>query len=130
MQMAGGLTRQKVAGAGAHLAELLDVGRDDADWPTRSGSGAAGDQGTFLQSPTSRRQVHRPAPDAFASFPEAGPPRPGPAIKEATLQELDRHLETLIGTSSGSAARHYAATHAEARSIIVDIRGERAPGWP
>jgi L-lactate dehydrogenase complex protein LldF len=61
--------------------------------------------------------------DAFASFPEGEALRDqARAIKEATLQELDRHLETLIGNVERLGGHvHYAATHAEARSIIVDI---------
>jgi L-lactate dehydrogenase complex protein LldF len=61
--------------------------------------------------------------EAFAGFPEGEALRDrARAIKEATLQELDRHLETLIANVERLGGYvHYAATPAEARSIIVDI---------
>ena len=61
--------------------------------------------------------------DAFAGFPEGEALRDqARAIKEATLQHLDHHLETLIGNVERLGGHvHYAATPAEARSIIVDI---------
>jgi len=61
--------------------------------------------------------------EAFAGFPEGEALRDqARAIKEATLQHLDRHLETLIGNVERLGGHvHYAATPAEARSIIVDI---------
>jgi L-lactate dehydrogenase complex protein LldF len=61
--------------------------------------------------------------EAFAGFPEGEALRDrARAIKEATLQELDRHLETLIANVERLGGHvHYAATPAEARSIIVDI---------
>jgi L-lactate dehydrogenase complex protein LldF len=61
--------------------------------------------------------------EAFAGFPEGEALRDrAQAIKEATLQELDRHLETLIANVERLGGHvHYAATPAEARSIIVDI---------
>jgi L-lactate dehydrogenase complex protein LldF len=61
--------------------------------------------------------------DAFAGFPEGEALRDqARAIKEATLQHLDQHLETLIGNVERLGGHvHYAATSAEARSIIVDI---------
>ena len=65
--------------------------------------------------------------EAFAGFPEGEALRDqARAIKERTLQELDRHLETLIANVERLGGHvHYAATPAEARSIIVDI-GRRA----
>ena len=61
--------------------------------------------------------------EAFAGFPEGEALRDqARAIKEATLQRLDHHLETLIGNIESLGGHvHYAATPAEARSIIVDI---------
>jgi len=61
--------------------------------------------------------------EAFASFPEGEALRDqARAIKEATLQRLDQHLETLIGNVERLGGHvHYATTSAEARSIIVDI---------
>ena len=61
--------------------------------------------------------------EAFAGFPEGEALRDqARAIKEATLQELDRHLETLIANVERLGGHvHYAATPVEARSIIVDI---------
>ena len=61
--------------------------------------------------------------EAFAGFPEGEALRDqARAIKEATLQQLDHHLETLIGNVERLGGHvHYAATQAEARSIIVDI---------
>ena len=61
--------------------------------------------------------------EAFAGFPEGEALRDqARAIKEATLQELDRHLETLIANVERLGGHvHYAATPAEARSIVVDI---------
>jgi len=61
--------------------------------------------------------------EAFASFPEGEALRDrARAIKEATLQHLDRHLETLIDNVERLGGHvHFAATPAEARAIIVDI---------
>ena len=61
--------------------------------------------------------------EAFAGFPEGEALRDqARAIKEATLQELDRHLETLIANVERLGGHvHYAAAPVEARSIIVDI---------
>ncbi len=61
--------------------------------------------------------------EAFAGFPEGEALRDqARAIKEATLQHLDRHLETLIDNVERLGGHvHYAATHAEARAIVVDI---------
>ena len=61
--------------------------------------------------------------EAFAGFPEREALRDqARAIKEATLQELDRHLETLIANVERLGGHvHYAAAPVEARSIIVDI---------
>src|SRR5262249_58098891 len=61
--------------------------------------------------------------EAFASFPEGEALRDqARAIKEATLQHLDRHLETLIDNVERLGGHvHFAATPAEARTIIVDI---------
>ena len=61
--------------------------------------------------------------EAFASFPEGEALRDqARAIKEATLQHLDHHLETLIDNVERLGGHvHFAATPAEARAIIVDI---------
>ena len=61
--------------------------------------------------------------EAFEGFPEGEALRDqARAIKEATLQQLDRHLETLIGNVERLGGHvHYAATPAEARAIVVDI---------
>jgi len=61
--------------------------------------------------------------EAFEDFPEGETLRNrARAIKEATLQRLDHHLETLIGNVERLGGHvHYAATSEEARSIIVDI---------
>ena len=61
--------------------------------------------------------------EAFAGFPEGDALRDqAREIKEATLQELDRHLETLIARVEELGGRvHYAVTQAEACAIIVDI---------
>jgi len=61
--------------------------------------------------------------EAFASFPEGEALRDqARAIKEATLQHLDRHLETLIDSVERLGGHvHFAATPAEARAIVVDI---------
>jgi L-lactate dehydrogenase complex protein LldF len=61
--------------------------------------------------------------EAFAGFPEGDALRDrARAIKEATLQRLDHHLEQLIARIEERRGRvHYAADPAEARRIIVDI---------
>jgi L-lactate dehydrogenase complex protein LldF len=61
--------------------------------------------------------------EAFDEFPEGETLRDrARAIKEATLQRLDHHLETLIGNVERLGGRvHYASTSEEARAIIVDI---------
>ena len=61
--------------------------------------------------------------EAFEGFPEGEALRDrARAIKEATLQRLDHHLETLVGNVERLGGHvHYAATSEEARSIVVDI---------
>ena len=61
--------------------------------------------------------------EAFEGFPEGEALRDrARAIKEATLQRLDHHLETLVGNVERLGGQvHYAATSEEARSIVVDI---------
>jgi len=61
--------------------------------------------------------------EAFAEFPEGEALRDrARAIKEATLQHLDQHLEQLIARIEARGGHvHYATTTGEARAIIVDI---------
>ncbi|HXH84861.1 MAG TPA: LutB/LldF family L-lactate oxidation iron-sulfur protein, partial [Candidatus Tectomicrobia bacterium] len=61
--------------------------------------------------------------EAFADFPEGEALRDrARAIKEATLQHLDEHLERLIaGVERRGGRVHYATTAEEARAIVVDI---------
>jgi L-lactate dehydrogenase complex protein LldF len=61
--------------------------------------------------------------EAFDEFPEGETLRDrARAIKEATLQRLDHHLETLIANVERLGGHvHYASTSEEARAIIVDI---------
>ena len=61
--------------------------------------------------------------EAFGSFPEGERLRDrARAIKEATLQRLDAHLETLVANVERRGGRvHFAATAQEARDIILDI---------
>jgi len=61
--------------------------------------------------------------EAFGSFPEGERLRDrARAIKEATLQRLDAHLEMLVANVERLGGRaHFAATAEEARDIILDI---------
>ena len=61
--------------------------------------------------------------EAFEDFPEGEALRDqARAIKEATLQRLDHHLETLVANIERLGGHvHYAATSEEARTIVVDI---------
>jgi L-lactate dehydrogenase complex protein LldF len=61
--------------------------------------------------------------EAFDEFPEGEALRDrARAIKEATLQRLDQHLERLIDQVEARGGHvHYAATDAEARDIVLDI---------
>ena len=61
--------------------------------------------------------------EAFGDFPEGEPLRDrARAIKEATLQRLDAHLERLIDNVERLGGHvHFATTAAEARDIILDI---------
>jgi L-lactate dehydrogenase complex protein LldF len=61
--------------------------------------------------------------DAFGSFPEGESLRDrARAIKEATLQRLDVHLEALVANVERLGGHvHFAATAEEAREIILDI---------
>ena len=61
--------------------------------------------------------------EAFEDFPEGEALRDrARAIKEATFQRLDHHLETLVGNVERLGGHvHYAATSEESRSIVVDI---------
>jgi L-lactate dehydrogenase complex protein LldF len=61
--------------------------------------------------------------EAFEDFPEGEDLRDqARAIKEATLQRLDHHLETLVANIERLGGHvHYAATSEEARTIVVDI---------
>jgi len=61
--------------------------------------------------------------EAFAVFPEGEALRDrARAIKEATLQRLDHHLERLVGNIERLGGHvHYAANSEEARRIVVDI---------
>ena len=61
--------------------------------------------------------------EAFGSFPEGERLRDrARAIKEATLQRLDEHLERLIDNVERRGGRvHFATTADEARDIILDI---------
>jgi L-lactate dehydrogenase complex protein LldF len=63
--------------------------------------------------------------EAFDEFPEGEALRDrARAIKEATLQRLDQHLERLIDEVEARGGHvHYAATDAEARDIVLDIAG-------
>jgi L-lactate dehydrogenase complex protein LldF len=61
--------------------------------------------------------------EAFGDFPEGEALRDrARAIKEATLQRLDEHLETLVANVERLGGHvHFAATAAEARQIVLDI---------
>ena len=61
--------------------------------------------------------------DAFGAFPEGEQLRDrARAIKEATLQRLDTHLETLVANIERLGGHvHFATTAEEARDIILDI---------
>jgi L-lactate dehydrogenase complex protein LldF len=61
--------------------------------------------------------------EAFGAFPDGDQLRDrARAIKEATLQRLDAHLETLVANVERLGGHvHFAATAEEAREIIVDI---------
>ena len=61
--------------------------------------------------------------EAFGDFPEGEQLRDrARAIKEATLQRLDAHLERLVDNVEGLGGRvHFATTAEEARDIILDI---------
>jgi L-lactate dehydrogenase complex protein LldF len=61
--------------------------------------------------------------EAFDEFPEGEALRDrARAIKEATLQRLDAHLERLIDRVEARGGHvHYATTDAEARDIVLDI---------
>jgi L-lactate dehydrogenase complex protein LldF len=61
--------------------------------------------------------------DAFGDFPEGEALRDrARAIKEATLQRLDAHLETLVANIERLGGHvHFAATAEEAREIVLDI---------
>jgi L-lactate dehydrogenase complex protein LldF len=61
--------------------------------------------------------------DAFGDFPQGEKLRDrARAIKEATLQRLDEHLERLVANVERLGGRvHFAATADEARRIILDI---------
>jgi len=63
--------------------------------------------------------------EAFDDFPEGEALRDrARAIKEATLQHLDRHLEQLIDSvERGGGHVHYATTADEARRVVLDIAG-------
>src|SRR4030095_10481823 len=68
--------------------------------------------------------------EAFAGFPEGEALRDrARAIKEATLQRLDHHLERLVGNIERLGGHvHYAANSDEARRIVVDIARRAAAG--
>src|SRR6266480_4379032 len=61
--------------------------------------------------------------DAFGDFPEGEQLRDrARAIKEATLQRLDAHLETLVANIERLGGHvHFATTAEDARAIILDI---------
>ena len=61
--------------------------------------------------------------DAFGDFPEGEALRDrARAIKEATLQRLDAHLETLVANIERLGGHvHFATTAEEAREIVLDI---------
>ena len=61
--------------------------------------------------------------EAFDDFPEGDALRDrARAIKEATLQRLDHHLERLVASVEGRGGRgHHATTPEEARAIVLDI---------
>src|SRR5216117_1176292 len=61
--------------------------------------------------------------EAFGDFPQGEAPRDrARAIKEATLQRLDAHLETLVANIERVGGHvHFATTAEEARRIILDI---------
>jgi L-lactate dehydrogenase complex protein LldF len=61
--------------------------------------------------------------EAFATFPEGDRLRDrARAIKEATLQRLDEHLERLVDNVERLGGHvHFAATADEARAIVLDI---------
>jgi L-lactate dehydrogenase complex protein LldF len=63
--------------------------------------------------------------EAFATFPEGERLRDrARAIKEATLQRLDEHLERLVDNVERLGGHvHFAATADEARAIVLDIAG-------
>jgi L-lactate dehydrogenase complex protein LldF len=86
-------------------------------------AGALGDR--FLQQAldiaTTKFQVLRR--EAFSGFPDGERLRDrAREIKEATLQELDRHLDRLIENVEGRGGHvHYATTAEDARRIVLDI---------
>src|SRR5216117_1968938 len=61
--------------------------------------------------------------EAFGDFPQGEAPRDrARAIKEATLQRLDAHLETLVANIERLGGHvHFATTAEEAREIVLDI---------
>jgi L-lactate dehydrogenase complex protein LldF len=61
--------------------------------------------------------------EAFGDFPDGDALRDrARAIKEATLQRLDHHVERLVASVEGRGGHvHYAATAEEARAIVLDI---------
>src|SRR5262249_58666044 len=67
--------------------------------------------------------------EAFAGFPEGEALRDrARAIKEATLQRLDHHLERLVGNIERLGGHvHYAANSEEARRIALDIAPRAGP---
>ena len=67
--------------------------------------------------------------DAFGDFPEGEALRDrARAIKEATLQRLDAHLETLVANIERLGGHvHFATTAEEAREIVLDIARRNSP---
>jgi L-lactate dehydrogenase complex protein LldF len=61
--------------------------------------------------------------EAFGDFPDGDSLRDrARAIKEATLQRLDHHVERLVASVEGRGGHvHYATTAEEARAIVLDI---------
>ena len=139
MQMRGGLSRRGSRVRALHLAEVLDprsgrlVSDGDLATPFRErATRALGDR--FLQEAltiaTTKFITLRQ--EAFGDYPEGEALRDrARAIKEATLQHLDQHLERLIDNVERRGGHvHYASTAEDARRIVLDIARRAGPAWP
>ena len=130
MQMRGGLSRRRLArprpasGRGPRRRSGHSVSDPDLATPFRErASRALGDH--FLQEAltiaTTKFITLRQ--EAFDDYPEGEALRDrARAIKEATLQHLDQHLERLIDNVERRGGHvHYATTAEDARRIVLDI---------